>query len=157
MSMRQLRQASSQGYNVLHLGRSHENLLNQSSAAHHSGNLSSPYHASQGMSTTTDFRKEPLRRYASAHTLPSGGGFAGGLGGSHVQYRTPRHPPTAPVLRISGDFDDMWSRNHGNAASSQHKAVFGRGTFGFDLHVSVLVIIIGNDPLATHAYHPASC
>lgn len=119
--MRQLRQASSQGYNVL--GRSHDNLHDI-----RGGNMSpSPYHGhhpagsyTQANSGGHGFRKEPLRRYASANALPSG-----------VQFRNPQHPPTAPVLRISGDFEDMWNRHHSNAsaASAQHKPVFGRGIF----------------------------
>lgn len=112
--MRQLRHASSQGYNVL--GRSHENL-------HGGGNLSSPsIGGGPPMSySAPSYRREPLRRYASAHALPSG----------NVQYRHPHHPSTAPVLRISGDFEDMWNRQHANAASSSHQQpVFGRGIIG---------------------------
>lgn len=133
--MRQLRQASSQGYNVL--GRSHENL-------HGSGMSPSPYLANHP-AAPGGFRKEPLRRYASAHALPSGG----------VQFRNPQHPPTAPVLRISGDFEDMWNRHHSNAsASAQHKPVFGRGIISVVLlHVTS---IISRDECCASKYSPAN-
>ena len=86
--MRQLRQASALGYNAI--GRSHENLREYSQH--------SPLPA----------HREPLRRYASAQTLPNSAAFRG-----------------SPVVRISGDFEDLWSR-HTNTAL--HKPVYGRGT-----------------------------
>lgn len=124
MTMRQLRQASLQGYNVL--GRSHENLQ---------GAMTSPYlgsryqHHHHGPP-----RREPLRRYASAQNLPFSN--ASNVG---VQYRgsAANVSSTAPVLRISGDFEDMWNRHRATAgagASAQHTPVFGRG-IGCILHV----------------------
>ena len=112
MTMRQLRQASQQGYNIV--GRSHENLQ---------GNTTSPYLGQHHGSV----RKEPLRRYASAHTLPISNPP------SAVQYRgsATNIASAAPVLRISGDFEDMWNRQHlgamSSSAAAQHKPVFGRG------------------------------
>ena len=113
MTLRQLRQASQQGYNIL--GRSHENLQ---------GTVTSPY---LGQHQHRGPRKEPLRRYASAQNLPVNSTPAA------VQYRgsTTNVSAAAPVLRISGDFEDMWNRQHSAAAScgaaAQHKPVFGRG------------------------------
>ncbi|XP_067929212.1 tensin-3-like isoform X3 [Watersipora subatra] len=107
MTMRQLRQASQHGYNVL--GRSHENLH---------GTIMSPQLGYRG-----GVRKEPLRRYASASNLP----FSNPPG--PIQYRgSSTNLASAPVLRISGDFEDMWSRQH--AAAGGGAADFGTVTSG---------------------------
>lgn len=99
--MRQLRQASAQGYNIL--GRSHDNLH---------GTFSPSYQP-------TGYRRDTLRRYASAQTLPHSGGYSAG------GYSAPS--PNTPVYRISGDFGSMWDRQHTSSASALHKPVFGRG------------------------------
>lgn len=110
LSLRQLRQASGQGHNIL--GRSHENLVTSPRLSHH--------HHFLGRTQ----RKEPLRRYASANNLP----FGNAASQPNIQYRggsAANLASTTPVLRISGDFEDMWSRHN---AASQHRPVYGRGT-----------------------------
>lgn len=102
--MRQLRQASSQGYNLL--GRSHDNI---------NGALSSPRYYQPHLGSTTLRRDPPLRRYASAQTLPHSTAFYPG-------YQQQQQQPV--VYRISGDFDGMWDRQH---QQTVHKPVFGRG------------------------------
>lgn len=129
LHMRQLRQASSQGYSLL--GRSHDNIH---------GSLSSPRYYQPHPAP----RREPLRRYASAQTLPHSTGFQPGY---HTASGAVTPPP--PVYRISGDFDSMWDRQHQQQAV--HKPVFGQGITWY-----LLDSICMSDLFATASWLPCS-